>query len=97
MSATAGCGIMVANDITGSGGNATIYVGGDVKLENTLTDANTSSAIYVGGSITSSKYGIYSGAITATSDSITANGDITSNSGGAIIVSGSVSSAFNGI
>ena len=26
---------MVANNITGSGGNATIYVGGDVILDNT--------------------------------------------------------------
>ncbi len=39
MSTMGGCGIMVANDITGSGGNATIYVGGDVKLENTPADA----------------------------------------------------------
>lgn len=88
---------MVADDIMGNGGNATIYVGGDVILENTQATANTSSAIYVDGIISSSKYGLYSGAIKTDGNSITTNGDITSNNGGAIIVSGSVSSAFSGI
>lgn len=32
MFANAGCGIMVADNITGNGGNASIYVGGDVRL-----------------------------------------------------------------
>jgi hypothetical protein len=88
---------MVADDISGNGGNATIYIGGDVILDGTLTLADTSSAIYVNGVISSSKYGLYSGAIETDGNSITTNGDITSNNGGAIIVSGSVSSAFSGI
>lgn len=82
---------MVADDITNNGGgNATIYVGGDVILDGTLTSADTSSAIYVNGIISSSKYGLYSGAIETDGDSITTNGDITSNNGRAINVTGDI-------